>query len=124
MDSLLDLSRTLTKIVEATEGVREVYPASRFRELMAGTLLDAENEGARISVHHRGGSLDVYVNICVDADHSLPTVLRSVSDAISAALRSAATEPTALASSALTSTTVSSIHSPPAHIAVTASRIL
>jgi hypothetical protein len=113
MSSLLDLSRALTEIVEATEGVRKVYPASRLRELMAGTIFDAENEGARVSVHHRGGALDVFANICVDAEHSLPTVLRSVSDAISAALKS----------TALTSPTLGGPDGAPAHIAVTASRI-
>ena len=88
-----DISRTLTDLVAATPGVREVYPASSIKSLIASArpepkMRNAEPEvsSARVVVNFRGGELDVYANICVDADHSLPTVLRSVSDAISTAL--------------------------------------
>lgn len=113
MNSLIELSRTLTQLVYSQEGVREVYAASSLRGLMAGTVFDAETQGALVSVHQRGGSIDVYAIICVDADYSLPAVLRRVSDAVSQALLS----------SALLSTLSTALDAAPTHIAVTASRI-
>lgn len=103
MSSMLDLSRKLTEAVAATDGVNEVYPTTRFRELMAGTRRESDSQAARVSVHQRGAGLAVYANICVDSQYPLPLVLRTVSDAISRALAAA--------------------DSGPAHIAVTASRI-
>jgi hypothetical protein len=75
-----DLARELTRLVESTPGVFEVYPA--------GPAI-AIGDRPRVSVTGAGDGRRVEAVICVAADFAVPETLRAVGDAIAARLADA-----------------------------------
>ena len=104
MNADLDLSRTLTGVVSAVDGVDDVFPSGTIAQAATLTVInvvtDDETDDAKVAVSRdSAGRLAVTATIGVAAGHAAQTVLREVTDALRAALagEAAATGPATIA---------------------------
>lgn len=91
MNDGLDLSRTLTSIVAAVEGVGDIYPSGSFAQAATLTVVNAisdeQTDDAKVAVSSDGsGQLKITVTIGVAFGHSARETLKAVSDTLRAYL--------------------------------------
>ncbi|MET4783530.1 hypothetical protein [Glaciihabitans sp. UYNi722] len=81
----LDLSRELTRLVQETEGVTDVYAAGSLGTVISLSAVNAVSDSAddaKVAVARSTERVDIHANICVNSSHSVPVTLRAVSDVI------------------------------------------